>query len=289
MKNLFCLFIILSSFFVFGQTKDELIRQIIDYNIVESNCIGIACMPSEQFKRFEKLKTLLSKKELLELSKHKEPVIRAYVSKELIEKDGENVLDLFSFEIDKNEMVETEDGCIGGFDDLSWIIYNTYKWKVAMSAIKKSDTDENIRKQKIKKALAGDEVFQKLNILILNSDKDLYHMFYYIILEDKQMISENLMPIIKDLAFKGNNSYAFDYISAQYPDEVKKYFENDFLKANFDSPNKVMYLGRFVEYLLDSNNEKYKNLVIEKLKKDDYWHKYMNFIDKELEKHKIVL
>lgn len=287
MKNLFCLFIIFNSSFVFGQTKNELIKQIIDYNIVESNCIGLTCAPSEQFKRFEKLKTLLSEKELLELSKHREPVIRAYVSKELIERDGENVIDLFSFEIDKNEMVETEDGCIGGFDDLSLLLYFTYQGSISSKKITKSDVDNGSYKRKIEKALENDTNLKILDSIVLFSNKDLNWMFYSIIFKKKN--SQNFDARIKDLAFKYNNSFAFDYISAQCSTEVKKYFENDFLKANFDSPNKVRYLDRFVEYLLDSKNVSYKNLVIEKLKKDNYWKKHLNGIEDKLKKHQIML
>lgn len=287
MRKVISFLLLLNSFLLFGQTKEELIQTIIDYNIFESNCVGIACLPSEQFNRFEKLKSLISEKELIELSKHKEPVIRAYASKELIEK-GKDVIKLFSFEIDKNETVETQDGCIGGFDELSWIIYNAYKSTIVLKAITKSDKDENVRNLKIAKALANDETFQKLDSLILHSDKDLYYMFYYIILKDKK-VNENLLPTLKKLAFRYNNSFALDCISDKYPDEVKNYFQNDFLQADFNSPNKVMYLDRFVEYLLNSKNEHYKSIVIQKLKKDESWRKYLNFIDDKLKKHNIVL
>ncbi len=278
----------MSSSFVFGQTKDELIKQMIDYNVLDSDCVGIACMPSEQFKRFEKLKTLISEEELLELSKHKKPIIRAYASQELINRDAKYILQIFPFEIDKNEMVETQDGCLGGFDDLSWLVYNSYRWKIASAAITKSDTVDNIRNAKIEKALADDKTFQSLNYIILYSGKDLSYLLYRSILEDNKLDS-NLLPRIKDLAFKYNNSYAFDCISDKYPEEVEKYFEKYFLKANFNSRNKVMYLDRFVEYLLDSKNEKYKNLVIRKLKKDNSWKKHVSWIEQKLEKHKIVL
>lgn len=287
MKIIFCFLLLISSFLASGQTKEELIQKIIDYNVFESNCVGIACSPSEQFNRFEKLKSLISEKELIELSKHKEPVIRAYASTELIKKDKE-VIKLFSFEIDKNETVETQDGCIGGFDELPWILYNAYKWKVVSKAVTKMDKEESIRKSKIEKALASDETFQKLDSIILHSDKDLYYMFYHMILKDKK-VNESLFPALKELAFKHNNSFAFDSISDKYPEEVRNYFQNDFLQADFDTPNKVMYLDRFVEYLLNSENENYKNIVIHKLKKDGSWKKYLNFIEEKLKKHNVVL
>ncbi|MGD1320037.1 hypothetical protein [Chryseobacterium sp. 2R14A] len=287
MKNLSCFLFLVSSFLVLGQTKEELIQKIVDYNIFESDCVGIACSPSEQFKRFQKLLTIISEKELMDLSKHKEPVIRAYASTELI-KRNQDVVSLFSFEIEKNETVETQDGCIGGFDNLPWVIYNAYKWKVASKAITKSDQNENIRNLKMTKALASDDKFQELNSIIFQSDKDLYYMFYYVTLKDKK-INENLFPELKKLAFKYNNSFAFDFILDKYPNEVQNYFLNDFEQADFDSPNKVMYLDRFIEYLLDSQDENYKKIAIAKLKKDKSWRKYFNFIEDKLKKHNIVL
>ncbi|MCD1116260.1 hypothetical protein [Chryseobacterium turcicum] len=287
MKNIICFLLFFSGYLALGQTKEELIQKIIDYNVFESNCVGIACSPSEQFNRFEKLMTLISEKELMEFSRHKEPVIRAYASAELIKKD-EDVIKLFSFEIDKNESVETQDGCIGGFDELAWIIYNAYKWKVASKAVTKMDKDEDVRKSKIEQTLINDVTFQKLDSIILHSDKDLYYMFYYIILKGEK-VNKSLFPVLKELAFTYNNSFAFDCISDEYPDEVRSYFQNDFLQADFNSPNKVMYLDRFVEYLLNSENENYKSIAIQKLEKDDSWKKYLNFIEGKLKKHNVVL
>jgi len=50
-----------------------------------------------------------------------------------------------------------------------------------------------------------------------------------------------------------------------------------------------MYLDRLVEFLLNSRNEHYKSIVIQKLKKDESWRKYLNFIHDKLKKHNIVL
>jgi hypothetical protein len=287
MKNILSFLLIIYSFLALGQTKEKLIQTMIDYNVFESDCVGIACSPSEQFKRFEKLKSLISEKELLQLARHKEPVIRAYVSTELV-KNNKEVIQLFSYEIDRNETVETQDGCFGDYKDLSWVIYNAYKWKVALKSIIKADTIDEVRNLKIANALAQDSTFQKLNSIILHSDKDLYYLFYYLILKDEK-VDEDLIPRLKVLAFKQNNSFAFDRIAEKYPDDVKKYFENDFLNADFNSSNKVWYLDRFVEYLLESQDENYKELVLQKLKKDNYWRKHLNMIEQKLEKYRIVL
>ena len=108
------------------------------------------------------------------------------------------------------------------------------------------------------------------------------------ILKDEK-VDEDLIPRLKVLAFKQNNSFAFDRIAEKYPDDVKNYFENDFLNADFNSSNKVWYLDRFVEYLLESQDENYKELVLQKLKKDNYWRKHLNMIEQKLEKYRIVL
>jgi len=290
MKIIFTFFLIIQIVSFNAQTKDELIKKIIDYNVFESDCIGIACAPSEQYNNFKKLKSIISSEELIQLSKHEQPVIRAYTSSELINLN-KNPIELFIFEIDKDEKVETQDGCIGDYEALSSIVYNAYRGKITLESISSKDSDDKIRKRKIENALSNDKTLQKLDSIILYSNKDLYWLYYFNILEKKK-VSENHIKRILDLAFKQNNSYAFDYILTNYPEkhqlEIRDYFENTFLTANFDSENKVRYLDRFIEYLLATNREDYRQLCIKKLQRDQYWKNHLNWIEDKLKKYNLV-
>lgn len=81
--------------FGFGQTKQELIKAIVENNQLESNCIGYACSESTQFKNFQKLKNLSSDDELFALTKHSNAALRTYAIFELIDSGKGNIPELF--------------------------------------------------------------------------------------------------------------------------------------------------------------------------------------------------
>ena len=67
MKKLVTIILSLTISLCFSQTKEQLIDSIIKVNRVESDCIGIGCVVTPQYTRFQELKKKLSDKEIIEL------------------------------------------------------------------------------------------------------------------------------------------------------------------------------------------------------------------------------
>ena len=292
MKKLLTIIFILTISFCFSQTKEQLIDSIIKVNRVESDCVGIGCMVSPQFTRFQKLKKKLSEKELIELSKHKNPTIRTYASIELIQSDKGNVPELLSTELRKNEMVETFEGCIMDIEPISSIIYHEYWNKIRIEASQKIKGNNYEQDLAMKKALATDLTMEKLDSIIIYSDKEVYWLLYSRTFENRKH-KDNYLPRIEELAFNKNNSYAFEYLKkyyqSEYSEKLENYLRTDFLKAKFQTENEVFYLHSFIETLLESKNEEFKKIAINKLRTDKIWKERKGWFNTTLKKHGIEL
>jgi hypothetical protein len=250
----------------------------------------MGCSESEQYKNFQKLKSQISDKELTELSKHENPTIRTYASIELIQSNKGNVPELLSAELQKNEMVETFEGCLMGIDPVSSIIYHEYWNKIRIEASNKGNNYE--RELAMKKKLESDFVMEKLDSIIIYSNKEVYWLLYSRTFENRKH-KDNYLPRIEELAFNNNNSYAFEYLKKYYPSEYSKKLENyltvDFFKAKFQTKNDLYYLHSFIELLLESKNANYKKIAIDKLTNDDFWKQESGWYSTTLKKHGIEI
>lgn len=292
MKKLLTIIFSLTISLCFSQTKEQLIDSIIKVNTVESDCVGIGCMVSPQYTRFQKLKKKLSEKELIELSKHENPTIRTYASKELIQSEKGNVPELLSTELQKNEMVETFDGCIMDTEPISSIIYHEYWNKIRIEASRKITGNNYEQDLAMQKALETDLTMEKLDSVIIYSDKEVDWLLYDRTFKNRKH-KDSYLPRIEELAFSRNNSYAFDYLKKYYPSEysekLEKYLTTDFPKAKFKTKNEVFYLHSFIETLLESNNEEFKKIAISKLRTDEVWKERKGWFNTTLKKHGIKL
>ncbi|MFD0975406.1 hypothetical protein [Salinimicrobium gaetbulicola] len=292
MKKLLTIIFSLTISLCFSQTKEQLIDSIIKVNRVESDCVGIGCMVSPQYTRFQKLKKKLTDKELIELSKHENPTIRTYASIELIQSDKGNVPELLLTELEKNEMVETFEGCIMAVEPISSIIYHEYWNKIRIVASQKVKGNNYEQDLAMKKALATDLVMEKLDSIIIYSDKEVYWLLYDRTFENRKH-KDSYLPRIEELAFDKNNSYAFEYLEkfyqTEYSEKLDKYLRNDFSKAKFQTENEVFYLHSFVEILLESNKDDFKQIAIDKLKTEEIWKKHKSWFKTTLKKHGIEL
>ncbi|WP_299782912.1 hypothetical protein [uncultured Formosa sp.] len=290
MKKLLTIILSLTISLGFSQTKEQLIESIIKVNRVDSDCVGMGCSESEQYKNFQKLKSQISDKELTELSKHENPTIRTYASIELIQSNKGNVPELLSAELKKNEMVETFEGCLMGIDPVSSIIYHEYWNKIRIEASNKGNNYE--RELAMKKKLESDFVMEKLDSIIIYSNKEVYWLLYSRTFENRKH-KDNYLSRIEELAFNNNNSYAFEYLKKYYPSEYSKKLENyltvDFLKAKFQTKNDLYYLHSFIELLLESKNANYKKIAIDKLTNDDFWKQESGWFSTTLKKHGIEI
>lgn len=292
MKNYFILLFSLLCICCFSQTKEELMNSIIKRNVFESDCIGAGCTMSEQYENFQKLIKISSEKELLKLTDHKNSVLRVYAQTYFIEQN-KNVIEIFKKELKRNKKIETYEGCLIDFEYTYSIIYHNYWNSVRLNSITEFDTIEKIRNEKMSIAVQNDEKLKLLDSLILKSNQDLYWLLYSRSFDNQKNNNLDIKQLEK-LAFKKNNFYAFSYlVKNDYENQeynLEQYFKSKFIKANFDSENKIYYLFDFIEYLLNSNNNEYKKLVAKKLNKSEYWKKYSgsNFYTL-LENHQIKL
>jgi hypothetical protein len=292
MKKLLTIIFSLTISLCFSQTKEQLIDSIIKVNRVESDCVGIGCMVSPQYTRFQKLKKKLTDKELIELSKHLNPTIRTYASKELIQSEKGNVPELLSAELEKNEMVETFEGCIMDKEPISSIIYHEYLNKIRIKTSKKIKGNNYEQDLAMQKALATDLTMEKLDSLIIYSEKEVDWLLYDRAFENRKH-KDSYLPRIEKLAFSRNNAYAYDYLkkyySSEYSEKLENYLRADFPKAKFQTENEVFYLHSFIETLLESKNEEFKQIAINKLRTEEVWKKHKGWFNTTLKKHGIEL
>lgn len=292
MKKLLTIIFSLIISLCFSQTKEQLIDSIIKVNRVESDCVGNGCRVSPQYTRFQELKKKLSDQELTELSKHKNPTIRTYASIELIQSGKGNVPELLSSELQNNELVETFEGCIIEMDPVSSVIYHEYWNKIRIEASSKIKGNNYEQDLAIKKILATDVVMEKLDSIIIYSDKEVYWLLYSRAFENRKH-KDNYLPRIEELAFNKNNSYAFEYLEKYYKSEYSKklenYLRNDFPKAKFQTENEVFYLHSFIETLLESKNEEFKKIAINKLRTNEVWKDHKGWFNTTFRKYGIEL
>jgi len=292
MKKLLTIIFSLTISLCFSQTKEQLIDSIIKFNRLESDCVGIGCMVSPQFTRFQKLKKKLSDKELIELSKHENPTIRTYASKELIQSGKGNAPELLTTELQRNEKVETFEGCIMDVEPISSIIYHEYWNKIRLEVSRKIGGNNYEQDLAMQKAIATDLTMEKLDSVIIYSDKDIDWLIYDRAFENRKY-KKSYLPRIEELAFNKNNSYAFDYLkkyySTEYTSKLDNYLRTDFPKAKFQTENEVFYLHSFIETLLESNNEEFKKIAISKLRTNEVWKERKGWFNTTLKKHGIKL
>ncbi len=259
---------------------------------MESDCVGYGCMVSPQYKRFEKLKSKISDKELIKLSKHENPTIRTYASIELIQSEKGNVPELLLTELQKNEMVETFEGCLMGTDPVSSMIYHEYWNKIRIEASRKTKGNNYEQDLAMQKRLATDLTMEKLDSVIIYSDKEVFWLLYNRTFENRKH-KDSYLPRIEELAFSRNNSYAFEYLRKHYQTEYSKKMENylttDFPKAKFQTENEVFYLHSFIEILLENKNQNFKQIAIDKLRSEDIWKQHKGWFNTTLKKHGIAL
>ena len=292
MKKLLTLILSLTISFCFSQTKEELLLSIIKVDRVESNCIGYGCVKSKQYESFEKLIAIISKQELVELSNHNNSTVRTYASKALIKSNPNLASKLLQNELDNNKTVVTFEGCLINVKKTSSIIYHEYWNKIRIEAIRKTNGNNYEQDLAVKKKLTSDFIMEKLDSIVIHSGKEVDWFLYNRAFKNRKH-KDSYLPRIEELAFIKNNACAFDYIkkyySNKYLEKLDKYLTTDFPIAKFKKGNDVFYLHSYILILLESKNEKYKKIAIEKLRTDDIWKEKLGWFKTTLRKHGIEL
>ena len=187
-------------------------------------------------------------------------------------------------------MVETFEGCLMGIDPVSSIIYHEYWNKIRIEASNKGNDYE--RELAMKKKLETDSIMEKLDSIIIYTNKEVYWLLYNRTFENRKH-KDSYLPRIEELAFKKNNSFAFEYLKKYYPREYSnqmvKYLTVDFPQAKFQTENDIYYLHSFIELLLETKNPNYKKIVVDKLKNDTFWKEESGWFSTTLKKHGIKI
>lgn len=290
MKTRFiAIFIVLVSNFSFAQTKEEIISRIIKVNsldgwdgilnpVLDKNGLS----DDSNYYNFEKLKKIVSTDELLDLTKHKNEVLRLYAIDKLMADDNKslNIKKEILNAINHKKIVQTHSGCILDQELTYSIIYHKYwnhvKGKAVIPSNKFNEKDiEAIRQKEIN----NDPLLREINSEILKVDDDLYWLVYDSMFEIEKYDS-NLKNNILHLLYKYNNSYAFQYLKKNYPEDFEsiynEYFNKYFSKANFSKINQTFYLFNLAQYAFENNNEDMKNRILEKLRTTHGWEKELS-------------
>lgn len=276
-----------------SQSKEQLIDTILKSEMLESDCVGIGCGPGEQYLNFQKLKKQLSEKELTELTKNENPILRMYASIELIESNKANVVDLFKYELEKNDTITRIKGCIIQNEPTYSIIYNAYRGKIyyydGLYNLNFSSKETQLKQERL---IIDDINLEVIDKIIINSKINLNFVLYERVFEYRKY-SGNDLERVSELAFKNNNSSALMYLKFVHPesydDKIDKYIRTDFISANFNSTNGIFCLHSIIEYLLNSENKEYRKIVIDKLKSDDFWKSEKAWFKNMLDNHGITI
>jgi len=98
---------------VFTPEIEELVAAIAEGDRVESSHIYFGAEPSSQWQRYEKLTELATVEQLIALTDHKNAAVRCYAFQGLASKRSDRVFDVLLKHLTDNEIVDTQDGCIG--------------------------------------------------------------------------------------------------------------------------------------------------------------------------------
>ena len=133
--RLLTILIVLTSNFSFTQTKEEIISRIIKVNsldgwdgILNPDLDKNGLSDNNNYYNFEKLKKIVSTDELLDLTKHKNQVLRLYAINELISENNKyiNIQKEILDAIANKKIVQTHSGCIVDKELTYSIIYHKY-------------------------------------------------------------------------------------------------------------------------------------------------------------------
>ncbi len=276
----------------FPQTKSQLIDSIIKVNEFHTECTGGGCWKSKQYLNWEKLKNKLLTAEIIELTKHQNPIIRVYAAIELIQTNKYPLSKILALELLKPDIIETLDGCLGDYESTSLVIYNEYWNKIRFEALNDLSGNklkaESVMFEKVK----NDIEMKKTDSIIIYSKNKVDSFLYGKALSNRTYKKEYNSRIL-ELLLNYNDFTAFHYLNNYYPQkydsQFNTYFKTKFLDAEFKSEDEIYDLLGFIEFLIKNKDSDLKKIAISKLNKDDSWRVEADFFIRLLEKNGIKL
>ncbi len=267
--------------FLSAQSNDELIETLINSNIIqlEYNNMG---------HEFGELLKQITDKELFELAKNGDPIISTYAKIGIINKGKGNIKTMIQKELKRDITLEVYSACNGDYKTTSGILYETFYVKKYINAL----NHYNVKEINIDSIVSSSKIFNELDSIIIYSDSNI-NQFVFDSVFSKRYANKHLKRIEK-LAFEMNNSYAFFYLLEHYEKKYltrqTKYFTEQFLDSEFKTYNEVKNLIYYLEYLLDSEDEKMYEIGIRKMKIKEWKnHEYEFIIERIIEEKGIKL
>ncbi len=98
-------YVLILTLFLYWSCADvgQIVSEIETHNLMETEYVGLAAHKSEEYNRFQKLKSQASEEELNQLISHKNPIVKTYAFLSLIERDKLRSSDAFEKAMDENE------------------------------------------------------------------------------------------------------------------------------------------------------------------------------------------
>lgn len=154
-----------------SNTQKRLLKSLIKYNRVDGQRIGRASIYSEQYIRFDSLRRISSKADILLFTKSRSAVIKVYAFNSLIDtKDVSNALQVLTTNYKDTTVFRHLFGCIGGASTLGkymFVKFNssakrkvislTFKQQAILDTIRKKIPDYDTEKQIVSHQMNADE------------------------------------------------------------------------------------------------------------------------------------
>ncbi len=298
--KLITILILFTPILIKAQNKDDIIKQIVKINRLESAAKGIGSYIDysmlsdsdrirlynirndyDNYLNFLVLAKIISRQELIELTKHSNGVIRMFAIRELIrQRDYEyDYYNFFLSEFRNKERIEWQYGCMISTEPTYEILLQDWSgnWNYARS------TDS------IKDSKFLDKILKPIDSFILVNKFNFYDGVYTDIF-DRQKFDSSLNGRILELIDTNLNFWAFNYFK-ETNQKIFKSIEKKVITNVLN--NKTILLEEhpdffqwFLRYMVTDKQFDNAKQMIQVLKKDEYFKERLEYmlmgIDKEL-------
>lgn len=253
MKHTFLTIILLLLFnLVWSQDTDKIIKRFIQADEVQYEFVGY--LKSELYQDFEKLRDNSDLEYLVELTAHKNSIVKCYASWALADRDYPQIDEVLKSFLAKDDTFTMHTADMKDFESLSVSLYHRY-WN-------------RLNPQEKEK----DEKIQKLDSIILYSPNTDWLLTLRAF--DNRIYPRSFHPRIEELAFDEHNQSAIFYLSnwykAEYHQELKTALIEYLNKTEFENVGVGEYYQVILE-LLNFRDEKIEAVVVNKLRTDFHW------------------
>ncbi len=235
-----------------SQDTDEIIKRFIQTNEVQYEFIGY--IKSELYQDFEKLRDNSDLEYLVELTTHKNPIVKCYASWALADRDYRQLDEVIRSFLAKDDTFAIHTADIKDVENLSVSLYHRY-WN-RLTQLEKGK----------------DEKIQRLDSIILYNPNSDWLLTLRAL--ENRIYPRKYHPRIEELAFHKHKESAIFYLSnwykAEYHQELKTALIEYLKKTDFEKVGVGTYYKVIFE-LLNFRDEKTAAVVVNKLRTDIHW------------------